>query len=479
MIVELPVTHQIADAVTYWADGKTGKVGSSDNRTAGGAGDRGSATGSRVTSASRTGSSRASSASRRKARSRTSSRNLAVVQAGPEKDYRKTTSEDNCCQHRPTYSPDEMTRTVTFEDGTMITTHRSVIARETSSRSATTIYDPGWTSSVVTGYEYAHPVYPTVTVDRSGMFTVRDLVTRTPDGCLRLRLSGAAVVLEINADAIHVRRGDDQGPKIATFGWKGSEFLFEKNVGATTTTVALDRTTATVVIISAGSKNSSPPPPAEYFVVKRGMSGFGMLDGNRYERFAREMRDRTDAVVREDRNGIVTFFAADGGTGQKKPTGDRRRYGWFQVPSGKKGTGIVNVPELLTFNAFAKVDTDYGPVLDALRSSGTPGTCDVPLPTNLDVRVNVPRDATTVYAIYAAGSTSRHDAEQDKWFIQTLLSRVIELSIKCARRRQNDREAFEARARMRRNGFIPYFGCNIYGPLKDHLAAIGLSYSPQ
>lgn len=494
VIVEHRVARQTADAVTYWADGKTGKLDSSENRTAGGGtGDRGSTTGSRVTSPTRrrTGSrmlsvsqrsigSRTSSASRRRttgyrASALGSGRNLSAT-TRPEEN----TPDDDSYQHGTKYSQDGTTRTVTFEDGTTISTRRSTAAgRETSSPSATSVHDPGWTSSVVTGYEYSHPEYRTVTVDRCGTFTVRDLVTRTPDSGLRLRLSGAAVMIEINANGIHVRRDDDLGPEIATFGWKGSEFLFEKNVGATTTTVALDRATATVVVVSAGSKNGSPPPPAEYFVVKRSMSGFGMLDGSWYERFAREMRDRTDAVVREDRNGIVTFFAADGGGTKRKPTRDRRRYGWFQVPFGTKRPGNVTVPELLTFRAFTKLGTDYGPVLDALRSAGTTqGTCGRrPPPTKLVVRANVPRDAATVHAVYTAGSTSRHDPEQDDRIVRTLLNRVVGLSVKCARRRRNDREALEARARMRRNDFIPYFRSDIYGPLKDHLASIGLSYS--
>lgn len=200
------------------------------------------------------------------------------------------------------YSADGASMTVEFGDGTTIGTR----VREVSAER------PGedWARYAVVEYEYAHPAHRTVTVDRpDGTFRMADAVPRGADGRVRLRLPGD-VLVDVTGDAIAVRRGGDDGQPVtaATFGWKGRGSLFEKCDGPGDATILAGERDR--VIRSRTTAAWPPIASSSFFIVKRNMSGFRVLDRDRFD----DDDDDDDADTRRNRavhetdDGIVAVY---------------------------------------------------------------------------------------------------------------------------------------------------------------------------
>jgi len=374
------------------------------------------------------------------------------------------------------FSEDGTMRTVEFTDGTCI-------VGATNVRRSSTIVPP---------YEYSHPAYHTVTEERDGTFNVVGLCTMSrglAGGPVGLRLTDRSVRIDATTDAVYVYRsyGDGEEQLTATFGWNNSEFLFEKRVNATrVVTVPRNRRlgddlilgmTGTTMITAEDAASKS-----ECFVVRRGMSGFRMLDGRRYERFADDMRSCQHTVVRESqRVRTVTVFAAED-VDVKKPwvaelpaVANGKHYAWLKPFSSKAAVlddeRVPTTMQLIS-RSFRKVDVDYGLVIKALTLLRDIGSVDA-LPGKLRVRVFVP-DVNALRKMYASGdprnrksSTSRH---------VSALAHDERLSAKLAHLRQEWCDVLEARSLMRRGQFIPFFHADDFGPLRSHLKANGLQY---
>lgn len=387
-------------------------------------------------------------------------------------------------------------RTVEFEDGTRITTYLREVPSE-----------PDWVCFAVSGYRYSHPSYgQPVTEDRNGTFSVPGLVSRSSDGGFRLWLGKDAGRIEVTSDAVDVygskrpRGGsydDDDDPKIATFGWKDSALLFDKRDGRGNapkqTTVAYDGTVAVDGAVAAGgplSSRSRPEPSMAYFIVKRNMSGFRVLDGRRYNEFAEEIRDRTHTIVHETRAEIVAL-SVEGDT-KKSSAVDSDGFGWLTVFSGQKpiDKNIALSSKLLTSRTFRRANVDYGPVLVALSHVTATGYSDdeddeqlpqTAVTNRLAVRTNV-LDYEAVQAMYArglCGSACRYVSAGDKRLAtKTLLSPRIGLSLRLARQNKHNRHALEAQRLMKLDDFIPFFHYDSYEPLRKYFIANKLSYPP-
>lgn len=315
------------------------------------------------------------------------------------------------------------------------------------------------------------------------------LVTRSADGGLRLSLGKDAGRIEVNSNAVEVygaRRRDDDDPVIATFGWKDSELLFDKQDSrgnaSGRTRVAHDGMlyrTAPAEIVPASSSN---PSARAYFIVKRNMSGFRVLDSRQYAEFVDEIRERTHTIVSEIRDEIVAL-SVEGDTKKlsSAPDSDSVGYSWLTVFSGQKimTKNITFSSMLLTSRTFRRTNIDYGPVLDALTNvSDMVGgkhrdsddderpTTTVPA-ARLVVRINTV-DYETVQAMYARG----------KRFAKSLLGSGDRMVTRLAWLKEHGTYALEARSRMRHNSFIPFFQYDTYEPLRTYIVANHLSYPP-
>lgn len=195
------------------------------------------------------------------------------------------------------YSADGTSMTVEFGDGTAIGTRVREVPAEPP--------DDDWVRYAVVGYEYAHPGHRTVTVDgRDGTFRVADAASTGGDGRVRLRLPGD-VLVDIAGDAVVVRRPGDDGRPV-TFGWQGRGPLFEKRDDSGDATTVDDEGR-----VVRGRTVTARPPNASssFFVVKRDMSGFRVLDRGRFEADDADMgRDR---AVHETDDGIVAVYPMD------------------------------------------------------------------------------------------------------------------------------------------------------------------------
>lgn len=398
------------------------------------------------------------------------------------------------------YSYDGMRKIVKFDDGTSITTHVREVYQEE---------EPDWVCYVVTRYEYAHPAYRTVTKDNDGSLRVQDLIKRSSDGCLQLQLfrysprDSADVVrtVKVTNDLINMYTEDvsdfgDESKKVVSFGWKNSDvFLFEKHQGPrqeSVTTVAYDKlqNRCTLQHHATWSRTDSSPTAGTYFIIKRFMSGFRLLDGNEYDEFVKKIRDLDHTVIRENRDDVIMLFTQDdsitktdnGAISNRSHTG----YEWLKVSLGKqKLIETVAVPKQLIFRVFKKCGTDYGPILNALRNTdnvicNTFRQMMTDPAAKLIVRINNPK-IESVKAMYEIRAGLRmsfwYDLLRDNSFTQTLLAHTVRLSVRRVRRKQEQRDALEALTRMKNNSFIPYFRYNSYGPLRKYLIANNLSYS--
>lgn len=153
---------------------------------------------------------------------------------------------------------------------------------------------------------------------------------------------------------------------------------------------------------------------------------------------------------------------------------------WLKVVFGKKPKTIVPDHRLrFVSRAFCKCNTNYELVSKALRqiaSQDVNATLRSVLQpaTKLVVRVNVP-NSEAVKAMYARG-TFKYFPARDKSLAETRSRTKIAWLEKRTRQRANECDALEARLRMKRNDFIPYFHCNSYEPLKNYFAVNNLSY---
>lgn len=357
-------------------------------------------------------------------------------------------------------------------------------------------------------------MYGQITEDRNSTVSVPGLVTRSTDGSLRLSLGKDGGRIEVTSNAVEVygaKRPDDddddnESSKIATFGWKDSKLLFDKLDGRgsarrrtrVTSDGTMDHTPAPATGTGAPIVPATPSPNPSahaYFIVKRNMSGFRVLDGRQYNEFAEEIRDRTHTIVHENHEEIVALSVV--GDTKKPSATDTNGYGWLTVFSGQKSIDrkIAFSSKLLTSRTFRRVSVDYGPVLDALlqrpkndvsdaaaaiaadnRTSVTPGMASaVP---RLAVRINL-LDYETVEAMYArglCGSACRHVSAHDSPFAETLLIRRVGLSARLAQQNEHNAHTLEARTRMRRNSFIPFFRYDNYEPLRKYIVANNLSH---
>uniref|UniRef100_A0A2S2NR00 Uncharacterized protein n=1 Tax=Schizaphis graminum TaxID=13262 RepID=A0A2S2NR00_SCHGA len=193
------------------------------------------------------------------------------------------------------FSKDGSTRTVEFADGTSITGATNV-------RRSSTVVPP---------YKYVHAAYRTVTEDRDRAFHVDGVCTMSrgvAGGPPGLRLTDRSVRIDATADAVYVYGLDGNSDRlIATFGWNGSEFLFEKRVNASrvVTVPRKHRTGGDLVQGTTGTATVTGEEAAsasECFVVKRNMAGFRTLDSRRYEQFVDSVRERRHTAVRQDRH---------------------------------------------------------------------------------------------------------------------------------------------------------------------------------
>ncbi|CAI6354633.1 unnamed protein product [Macrosiphum euphorbiae] len=379
------------------------------------------------------------------------------------------------------FSEDGATRTVEFADGTCI-------VGATNVRRSSTVVPP---------YEYIHPAYHTVTEDPDGTFKVTGVCTMSrglAGGPVGLRLTDRSMRIDATTDAVYVYRSDDDGDDderlTATFGWNGSEFLFEKRVNAVRVVtvprkrqlgddLVLGMTGATMVTTEEAESAS------ECFVVRRGMSGFRTLDSLRYEQFADGVRGRQHTAVRESqRVRTVTVFAAHD-VDVEKPwvTGPPavaigEQYAWLRPFSGKVAAlDDERVPTTiqLTSRSFRKVNIDYGPLIEALMlqqytGSGSQATVDVP-PGKLRVRVYVP-DVDALRKIYSPGDSRNLELSSSRR--DSAAAHDERLSAKLAHLKQERCDALEARSLMRQGRFVPFFHADDFGPLRTHLKANGL-----
>jgi len=159
---------------------------------------------------------------------------------------------------------------------------------------------------------------------------------------------------------------------------------------------------------------------------------------------------------------------------------DAAGFEWLKVVFGKKPKTFVPDHRLrFVSRAFRKCDTDYEPASRALRQILSRGVNaalrSVPQPAaKLVVRVNVP-NSDAVNAMYARG-TFKYDPVRDESLAETRSRTKVAWLEKRARQRAYENSALEARLRMKRDDFIPYFHCNSYEPLKNYFAVNSLSY---
>lgn len=374
--------------------------------------------------------------------------------------------------------------TVNFEDGTEIVTHAQEVPVARLGLSE------DWASFDVSKREYAHPDYRTVVEYSDGTVCVRDLVRRAPDGSIELRLLRVLRV-EVTATAVDVYRDsrvattsqcpdDDDSSKIATFPWAADvDSLFEKRDGKRRV-VRCGRTTTTTTEVPS-SRPIGPPSAAAYFIVKRNMTGFRLLDRDQYDEFVGQI-DHDRAVVRETHDGgIVTLHDSDvqldGGTQQvsQRRSADRG-YEWLNVSFSSEADGIpvgTTTPKRLVSRTFRKLGADYGPILKALREARSRlavGPQTTPT-AKLVVSMRVP-NLDSVKSLYAAQrlECERLVGRKDitRLFIGRLLrGTVFRPSTKLAVQREIRKCAVEAQMRLRTNSFIPYFRRDNYGPFRN------------
>ncbi|VVC25148.1 Hypothetical protein CINCED_3A012859 [Cinara cedri] len=413
----------------------------------------------------------------------TRKRNSAVSIAVSREDKPlKTVQEDFSPPYPPVeYSRDGTRKTLRFDDGTEISTYVQEVQRPEE-------LSDDWVVMAVTGYEYVHPAYPSVTTDeRDGAISVQGLFTRSSDGGLSLSIPGSSsdtagvARVQVSKDSIVVYGGGDR--VIATFGWKGSESnLFEKRDSRGNVQITVPDSTYSPFASGIDDVTSLIPParfdaPFACFIVKRGISGFRVLGTDEHDKFVEEMRGRADAVlVRETPEEFTTVFGADEPT--VAVTATPVGYEWLKVRVPNRDDRGTAVPKLLVCRTLRRANNNYGPVLTCLRNPPTLQhlqrrsgcTTAVVRPPRLVVRSNFPR-ADAVCAMYATG-TSRYGQERSD--VKAVLAGP---SVKRDRREQKQRDAQEARMRSKRNEFIPYFQCDRYGPLRDYLIVNNLSYN--
>lgn len=454
--------------------------------------------------------------------SRRSSKNVAAMKspvtkskATPTRDSNSETGTDSENALKPESdmtavvvenSRDGTRRTVTFADGTTITTNfRRAQRGKPRAALAHELLD-------VTSYEYAHPAYLTVTDDRdAGTISVFDVVTRSEDGALQLpRWPKDPGCVEITAAAIVVRDGAESCTEpVATFGWTATgdridcvnESLFEKRDGRRHVSAIARRHPGKphreVMVIDddreasvAGVADSVSilPRPAAYFIVKRGMSGFAVPGPRRYHRFVEDIRGRRGTAINEQGREIVALFVhgdVDRNLGAESDastaTASARHFAWLHPSFAREFPGPVGTTTAadgietlladlrksdgrlqLVSRAFRKVDVDYGPVLDALRRLDYAR----PLPTarlpvvRMRARAYVP-DLDDVKAAYVTVSpVARVD-------VMAAVVQSEERERRRARLRASVGHAHQALSRLASNSFIPYFHRDSYEPLRD------------
>lgn len=443
--------------------------------------------------------SRVSRSSRSRRNSMTLSSNTSLKALAKQNEKSKTASDicnyEKWLEFTTDYSSDGTTRTVKFTDGTTMSTSVQEVPDE-----------PGWVCFVVSEYKYTHPAYRNVEEKSNGEFLVSDLVSRSsPDGGLRLRLGHDSGWMEFNHDVVvGMYRDGDNTAATAKFGWQDSGLLFEKrgDRAENVTTVTYDHVADASVhrrrrvvvtkydeqtvgrgnTITTGVAGSS----TACFVVKRGMSGFRMLDGGQYNKFADKIRHRTCTVVHENRNEIVALFAEnDTKTPPSFVYPTNARYRWFNVSFTDKhyleDRDHVNVFNLrLISRAFRKSDADYSRISKAIRKidggdndDDDTGDAARRYVARLVVRVNVPT-MDTVLAMFASGSTFREYSITNFADASSNTKTTTNLTAILARHREHKEFVLEARTRTKRNDFLPYFHCYRYDTLKNRLVAAGL-----
>jgi len=307
-------------------------------------------------------------------------------------------------------------------------------------------------------------------------------------GLTGLRLIDRYVRIDVTADAVYVYSpddgagGSDNDRLIATFGWNGSEFLFEKRVdGERLVTVPRRYLGDDLVLGTAGTATVTTEEAAtasECFIIKRGMSGFRTLDGRRFERFVDGVRGHQHMAMRKSPQVFktVVVYATDDRdeekTGLPVTAAIGGPYGWLR-PFSRRGAAVDGKLDptalRLTSRSIRETGVDYGPLLDALTRPGTgSGAADV-RPAKLRVRAYVP-GVDALRKMYEARdrenrnpSSSRRDPAHDERFAAKLA---------CLRREGSEGRA--ARSLMRRNRFIPFFSAGDFRPLAKHLKANGL-----
>lgn len=379
------------------------------------------------------------------------------------------------------FSEDGAIRTVEFADGTCI-------VGATNIRRSSTVVPP---------YEYIHPAYHTVNEDRDGTFNVAGVCTMSrglAGGPVGLRLTDRSVRIDATTDAVYVYRSyddcDGDERLTATFGWNGSEFLFEKRVNFTqVVTVPRKRQLGDNLVLGMTGVTKVTTEEAasvsECFVLRRGMSGFRTLDSHRYEQFADGVRGRQHTAVLESPRGrsVTVFSTHDVDMENPRVTGPpavatSEQYAWLRPFLGKvPALDDERIPTTmqLTSRSLRKVNIDYGPVIEALMLqrdtiSGSPATVDV-LPGKLRVRVYVP-DVDALKKMYAPGDSRNLESSSSRR--DSAAAHDERLSAKLAHLKQEECDALEARSLMRQDRFIPFFHADDFGPLRTYLKANGL-----
>lgn len=387
--------------------------------------------------------------------------------------------------------------TVKFEDGTEIVTYVHEVSVTMLGLSA------DWVIFEVSKREYTHPDYRTVVEHRDGTVYVPDLIRCAPNGSMELRLQ-RLLRIEVTATAVDIYRDDpdtvppnysnisnNDSSKIATFPWTVDvDLLFEKRDGKRRL-VRCGRTTTTRKIPS--SCLNGRPSAAAYFIVKRNMTGFRLLDHDQYDEFIGQIRNHDNTVIRETHDEIATLHDSDlklgvtnnysrsnltTSTVSQPRLADRNcNYEWLNVFSSKTGKKSFRTvtPKRLVSRMFRKLSTDYEPVLKALRNiHAIPIERQTTLTTKLVVRMYVP-NLDHVKALYRANGLgfwyeSPIESNDDTClFIKHLLNgTVIKPSVKLALQKEIRKYAFEAQMRLRTNNFIPYFHRDYYIPFRNY-----------
>lgn len=369
------------------------------------------------------------------------------------------------------YNSDGTSAVVRFADGTEIVTH----VREEPVDQL-----PDWTCFAIFKYEFRHPEYRTVTETVSESIGVSGIVSRSPDGPITITLD-LHTRLQVVGDKINVSGDAHERPK--TFYWSDSDILFEsRDANHGNVTVYKDRADFAV---ASRPQSFSKADSASYFIVKRNMSGFRVLDRSRYEKFMDKIRRGTRTAIRENQHEVVTWFDQGEEDNSMKNNDSplavkKSGYAWYEVFSRKPKPVTNTIPKLLVSRAFEKFDADYDSTLNALRNNACAhcATAFEPQtairPTKLVVRKIIP-NIDDIKAMYEKRIVLQNDL-RDENLIKKRLNIKVKLSEKRARLIETKKNALEALWRMRSNCFIPYFERDKYNPLKIHF--LESVYSP-